>query len=403
MPHFRRVLDEYDIMCITRDEPTPFDHNIAAAILAASSFSTVKWKTEAVARVRKILERNPDKRLSMHLACREIFLTKSSKSAEESDKILQPYRDLAAAPDLNHQPKINSSYNSQRGRLVNILVGNLIRQGKLTRAREELVAWQPLQPASPSPLELLTLRSRDILLGKILRYQGKFDEALPFLQNTLKDSLHDDFSDGTSWYRTLIAGVADLYCELDRAGDAAQLLKKELDPMVERGIHNINASGRLLQTSLAETYIQRCMFEEAERLLLNLREAFAACGEAEYSAELHVFRICICLARVFHLQARWDEALSSWLSALAALQNAKLGSGPHAGIVRYSIAHALFMMGSDLESKEMVETARTNIASKPRMFRITCFNSLWQDFVVQTMDAEFAARLPGIYSNAPGF
>ena len=135
------------------------------------------------------------------------------------------------------------------------------------------------------------------------------------------------------------------------------------------------------------------MFKEAESLLLDLRDAVTTSGESEYSANVKIFHVWVSLARVFHLQARWGEALSHWLCALTASEGAGLGGGLNAGIVRYSIAHVLLMMGSNLESKKMVELARANIASEPRVFWIPCFNSQWHEFIVRKMNAEFGFEI----------
>jgi hypothetical protein len=110
----------------------------------------------------------------------------------------------------------------------------------------------------PFSSEKITSRARDITLGKILRLQGLFHEALAQLDGVLKGCLLDEYFEGTGWYRVLLSEVADLRCELGQPLEAEKLLIQELTPMREKGTQDI-ATGRRLRMSLAETYLERNM------------------------------------------------------------------------------------------------------------------------------------------------
>jgi tetratricopeptide (TPR) repeat protein len=168
---------------------------------------------------------------------------------------------------------------------------------------------------------------------------------------------------------------------LDRPTDAEGLLLQELTPMMERGTQDI-ATGLRLRMCLAETYLQRKMYTEAESLLANLRKASSLSGAADYTAKVNIFRNWVSLARTFHGQSRWDEALSSWRQALSALDHIGLWGSFNAGLVRCSISHALMMTGDEKESKRKFQEAMAIMASESRVCWIPLFNSQWHDFVV---------------------
>lgn len=119
----------------------------------------------------------------------------------------------------------------------------------------------------------------------------------------------------------------------------------------ERHRQLCTTTGRRLQISLAETYLQRNMYAEAKLLLTDLQRAFSTSGSPDYTAHVNMFCIWVSLARISHRQSEWVEAISCWRHALGVLDHLKLNGGFNAGIVRPSIAHALMMAGSETEAK----------------------------------------------------
>lgn len=382
LPQLSRVLSEYDAMCIEQGEQAFFRHELAATLLAASRFSDVQWKAEAISRTKKLLEQDNDSYLNAWLAYRESSILRMSGMPQKSESALQGFLHHLAMPS-QEDSELTPRFNAQRGDLIISFSENLVRQGKLPAAKAELIEWRPLGK-DQSTLERITSRARDITLGKVLRFQGHFREALVLLEGILQDSLLDDYFEGTGWYRVLLSEVADLYCELDQSTDAERLLLCELTPMRERGTQDI-ATGRRLQMSLAETYLQRNMYAEAESLLMDLQRAFSSSGGPDYTAQVNIFRIWVSLARASHTQSRWEEALSRWRHALSALDYLKLGGGLNAGLVRCSIAYALMMTGHEGESARMLQVAKSNMVSEPRVYWIPLFNSQWHDFIVHSL------------------
>jgi lipopolysaccharide biosynthesis regulator YciM len=134
-------------------------------------------------------------------------------------------------------------------------------------------------------MERIVLRGRNITLGKILRFQGHFQEALDTLKAVLQESKIDSFYDCTGWRRVLLSNIGDLYCELRRPADAQFLLEPELKQMIDSGSQNIS-SGRRLQLTLAESFIRSGMYEKAEEVLSNLGKLWAAAKKSERGVEM---------------------------------------------------------------------------------------------------------------------
>ncbi|KUL81633.1 hypothetical protein ZTR_09651 [Talaromyces verruculosus] len=382
LPHLSRVLSEYDAMCIDHGDPSSFRHELASTLLAASRFSSAQWKVEAISRTKKLLEDDHDPFLNALLAYRESSIMRMSGMTEQSETSLQEFLRDATLPD-REDSELTPRFNAQRGDLIISFSENLIRKGRLPDAKAELMEWRPLG-IPHSTLENITLRARDITLGKVLRYQGLFKEALVLLERVLQESLLDDYFEGTGWYRVLLSGVADLFCELGQPVDAEKLLLPELAAMREKGTQDI-ATGRRLQMSLAETYLQRNMYDEAESILEDLRRAFSSSSGPDYTAQINNFHIWVSLARASHRQSHWEEALSCWTCALSTLEKIKMDRGFNAGLVRCSIAHVLLMTGHEVQGNEILQEAKMNMASESRVFWICSFNSHWHDFIVESL------------------
>lgn len=377
LPHLSRVLAEYDAICIEDGEQGWFQRELASTLIAASRFSNANWKAEAISRARKLLEDKNDLYLHAWLAYRESSILRMSGKHEESETALQLFlRRVSSDKDEKLTPRLNS----HRGDLIISYSENLIRQGKFPEAKAELTEWTPLR-AEHSTLERITLRARDITLGKVLRFQGLFREALDLLESVMRDSLLDDFFEGSGWYRALVSGIAELYCEVNQPSDAERLLLRELEPMRERKTQDIS-TGRRLQLSLAEVYLLQHRYTEAESLLHALQRAFSCSGAPDYTTQVNSFRVWISLARISHLQLHWEEALPRWKNALVVLEQIGLGGGFNAGIVRCSMAHILMMTGREVEGTEILQVAKGNIASESRVFWIAMFNSQWCDFIL---------------------
>ncbi|KAL5342888.1 hypothetical protein BJX70DRAFT_409220 [Aspergillus crustosus] len=381
LPHLSRVFSELDAMSPEHDSHIPFRHELASTLLAASRFSFARWKVEAIDRTKTLLEGDDDLYLNAHTTRRMSEVLRGSGKVKESQDALYQFPHGFMAPAVGSS-RSSRRYNAELGELIISVAENLIRQGKLDDAKGMLTDWEPHDASKPSSVENMTTWARDTSLGKILRLQGYFHEALAQLRHVLEGCATDDYFEGTGRYRMLVSEVADLHCELDQSLDAEKLLLNELIPNRERGTPN-TTTGRRLRMSLAETYLQRGMYAQAEDLLFELQRALMASCELDYNARIVDFRIWNLLARNAHQQSKWEQAISRWRKALSALKGLDMDQGFDAGIVRCSIAHALYVTGHKKQGIKKRDEARENMASEHRSYWIPIFGSQWHDYIVK--------------------
>ena len=302
-----------------------------------------------------------------------------------SNKTLEEFFYSTILPSYDHLLEGDAKWNAQRGELVLSFAENLIESGALAAARHELLQWKPISPGSPSSMERIVLRGRNITLGKILKFQGHFQEAFDTLKAVLQESEIDSFYEGTGWRRVLHANVGDLYCELRRPADVQSLLEPELKQMIDSGSQNIG-SGRRLQLTLAESFIRGPMYEKAEEVLSNLGKLYGTIHDPDALAKRGTFRVWASLARIAHVRCYWDEAILNWNKASSALQSLSQQDDSHSGLVRYATAHALSKLGKMRESSDVFRKAKGLLNSNERRYWVVGFDSYWRDYVIECVD-----------------
>lgn len=395
LSHVHRVLKEYDELARESPLPASITHELASMLLAASRFSTTSWKREAVNRAKILLEGDTDWYMHAQTAYRESSLSRMLGKLSDSNQTLESFVHTTVFPGHDSGLEADARWNAQRGDLVISFAENLIQNGDLTAAKQELCEWNPIDPASPSTIERLVSRSKSITMGKVLRYEGRFQDALLYLQDILQESECDDFYEGTGWHRVLMSNVADLFCELDRPAEAKALLIPELQQMTDRGWQNFS-SGRRLQLSLIESFIKCGMYDQAEVYLSNLKDVYGAIENPDVLSIRGQFRVWSSWARIFHLRSCWNEALDNWLRALEILNILGRDKDLNSGVVYYSISYAQFKLGRYQECSESMLKAQVNLESKERKFWIVGFNSYWCDFIIRCVSAT-GDRLEGLH------
>ncbi|WEW61989.1 hypothetical protein PRK78_007489 [Emydomyces testavorans] len=379
IPHLVRVLGEYDNTVESQSSLPNFRREIASAVLAASMFSDSRWKTETVARVRDLLKDDDDLYLNACIAHREsVVFRMSGKLPDSTSALVRFVHTYVLTNSLNKESETNPRYNAQRGKLTISYSLNLIRGGELKDAERELQAWKPLNPDAPLTLEKLVCLNQNSAAAKILRYQGKFKEALTLQERILKERSPYKYSQNAHEYIISLSFVADMYTELGRAQEVESLIQETLNNLVKNSEQN-SIAGRHLQISLAESYLERSMFSEARTILLQVKAFLDDNALYDQFGDSVTFQVLVGLGRVCHRQKRWSEAVSYWNLAEEAARKRQYS----AGLVKYSMAHALRMSGDAKENKKLAEEAREMVKSRRGMFWITRFQSAWYDYIVR--------------------
>ena len=77
----------------------------------------------------------------------------------------------------------------------------------------------------------------------------------------------------------------------------------------------------------------------------------------DQATRINAFRVEIGLAKLAHRQGRLNEAISYWTKTLADAERLDMSNGTAARIVRYSIAHALHLIG---DKRPVTKDTRAN-------------------------------------------
>lgn len=110
---------------------------------------------------------------------------------------------------------------------------NLLQQEELKEAADELEEWKPINLEHPSTMEQIVLYHSNLILGKVLRYQGHFHTALECLKRSLYLAEGKDLFDEVR--HDLLCNLGDVYIELNDPISAKQLLQAELNRLGNRG------------------------------------------------------------------------------------------------------------------------------------------------------------------------
>lgn len=360
-------------------------HAVIELLITASVFSDTPWKRETINRAKKLLEGEDDQCLLALVAQRESALLRMYGDPKGSNQALERFLQSAILTE-NGRYGLSPMWNARRGGLLLSYARNLTFDGETSKAAAELQSWNPLDPDKPSTMERMNIFRRDTALARILREQGVFDEALHCLQKILKQNQDDEhLYENEGWRRGILVSIADLHCELGQSMEADAALRPELEYLTGREELNIS-NGRLLQLSLAESYILREMWARAEELLQNLEAIFTVKVDPDLISQTALFRVWFAFARISHTQGRWREAYRYWHKALMVGQGCKWKDYP-LNIVWLSLAHVCRELNNLDESYGLEQKGRESLARCEMKYWIVGIGTYWLKYVNERMAA----------------
>jgi len=186
---------------------------------------------------------------------------------------------------------------------------NRIQVDDLFTAEELLKGWIPLSQI-PSAMEEVVLFRRNMILGRILRYQGKFDESLAHLEESRNIAARRKDLNFDEDLHDLTCDLADTLRELNNPVLAEHHLRTEIARRDQNSAHSSNRSA--LELSLAESLFAQERFRDAEKL----------CSDIHSRPRLLKFeklRLYITLAKLRQVDSDDDRALVYWNEALMAV------------------------------------------------------------------------------------
>jgi tetratricopeptide (TPR) repeat protein len=200
-------------------------------------------------------------------------------------------------------------------------------------ARKALEQWHTLN--DPCPMEQVVQFRISMLLGRFLRYQGEFAESLAHLkrsQNLAEERGSLSFDEDL---RDLTCDLADTLRELDDPISAEHHLRAEI---TRQDQSSVCSSQTPLQLCLAEALLAQGHFEEAEQLGLKIQSRHGL-------LRFEKLRTHIVLAKIYHVKANNEEALSHWSAAMKEIAKFRLTNGRTTRIIVLSIGDILRRLG----------------------------------------------------------
>lgn len=383
IPQVDRSLKEYDSGIEEGIGCEDTRQHIAETLVSASRFSITSWKLRCIERAEGLLDSASHDYLRAAITYRNSSLVRMTGHKKMSNELLKQF---IHSDDSSKLSSLDPRYNAHRLDLIISYAQNLVQESNLATAREELSNWLPLNTTSPSSMERLALKNRNTTLGKILRYEGKFAEALTYLEGILEHSGYEDEEIGetTGWRHLLLSNIADVYTELGRPVNAITILEPEITQMRSKNWAESGSSKRL-QLSLIEAFIRHDELENALKWLLPLKLHLEKVKEPDVLTKRGLLRVWTTLARIAHFRQDWNEALPNWKKALGVIESLGERGNFSGGQVKCAIAYTLYALGHVAEGLVFFKEARLNLARQRRFYYLVGFDSYWHDSVMQLL------------------
>ncbi|KAK6206923.1 hypothetical protein QIS74_13411 [Colletotrichum tabaci] len=309
--------------------------DVVLTLIEASRLPGIEWKRHAVEQAKTAMCGRQDDYVQACIAQREALLQRLAGDGMP-----------LTLPPFSHQERrdgpVNKRMNAAIGLTVHQRALDCFQNEELSSALDVLDEWQPTRHSSPA--EDVVLFRMNVLRGKILRFQGKFQEALGCLDKSRcaveqQRDVHFDEDAGD-----LVVETADTMRELDEPIRAEQLLRTQL----ERLLHT-PATRALLNLALTESLFAQQRFAEADQL----------CRDAESCrlSKMARLRLCITAAKLRHASSDWEGAFSWWTQALVAINKFPPTSGHTTRLIYLSLCDVLKHQGEE----ELEQASRAQV------------------------------------------
>lgn len=368
--------------------PTVSQNDLVLTLLAASELPG-RWKEHAISRARSLSQNMQDCYLGACVAHRESTRYRILGSLDRSTLALSSFRNDASLLYDCRVGRVVERVHAQLGHLTVSSAINFLQREKMKEAKDELDRWKPINSASPSTMERVVLYHINLTLGKVLRYQGHFPDALACLNGAFSRIRQDHLFNEVR--HDLLCNLADVYTELNDPTSAKQLLQAELN-LLDNRRRAESLESRLLKLSQAEASMRQAQYDEANVLYSEIQACHKSASDLTRVGKL---RLCIGLARISHMKARWADAHGYWTEALTLVnKHYPLHNGHTSAVILYSMHHVLLKRGElefgqrSLEGMEKMESAAEPGGCQ---FWIAGLRSYWFGYVRSALGNGFSS------------
>jgi len=368
--------------------PTIAQNDLVLTLLAASELPG-RWKEQAITRARSLSQNMRDCYLGACVAHRDSTRYRILGRLDQSRLALSSFHNDASLPYDYQTGRVIPRVHAQLGHLTVSSAINFLQREKMKEAIDELDRWKPINPASPSTMERVVLYHINLTVGKVLRYQGHFPDALACLNGAFSQIRQDDLFNEVR--HDLSCNLADVYIEMDDPISAKQLLQVELNLLNNRR-RGDSIESRLLKLSLAEASMRQAQYYEAEVLYSEIQACHKCASDLTRVGKL---RLCIGLARISHMRAQWADAHRYWTEALALVnKHYPLHNGHTSAVILYSMHHVLLERGEfEWSQRSLEDMKKMESAAEPGgcQFWIAGLRSYWFDYVRTALGNAFSS------------
>jgi len=271
--------------------------------------------------------------------------------------------------------------NGRRGELLLSYASNLLHDGQTSRAAQEFEAWQPLHLEQPSRMELDIERQRHVMLARTRRNEGHFQEALVSYEALFKDAYKENDSVSSPWQVQTISHLSDMYCEVGRPMATLNILQPELEKMYARNWET-TPRGQNLRMCEAEALIRLGYFDMAQQRLHRLQTTFEEIPGPDMLTRTRCFRAFAGLARIAHMQQRWDVAYTRWHQTLTFLETSGWRERRfNAAITLFSLAQVMCRLDQLDDARDTRKQAEACLETDGRQYWLVGLGSYWYTFV----------------------
>ena len=248
---------------------------------------------DAVALVAKMRKADLPDYLLLAAAHRQSVLLRAKGDHDQSDDLILDVLNRIVVRDIRS--------HCLHGRLLLSRAENAILRKDFNKAISYLQQWE-CKNVPAIGYELQVIRLKNTVLGRTLRYQGEFARAMECLDTILMTIP----TEGSRYH--VMHHLADVYCELNLATKAEELLREDIEKLKSCGKHRSKAFRRLL-LPFADAYIGQHKYEEATAVLVQLSDIFNTISGHNVSDQLDHVRSILALLRIAYDGSRWSEAL----------------------------------------------------------------------------------------------
>lgn len=375
-----KILSVFDKIKSEIENKSTVRSAVLTMLLSASKFGNRYDKQDMIQRAKTLLRDGDDAYLATWTAARESALMRIFGDNERSYGVLQEHIHKLSQFTQSSNVPLSPRTNALRGELVLSYAANLLTDAKGSRAAEELEAWQPLSSKKPSNMELDVAHRKHLMLGRVLRDEGRFNDAIAHYQELSQYTKDDNDPGKYSWQALLSIHLADLYCEIGSCSQALQVLHPELKLFSSRSWEQ-TPRGTDLALCRVEVFIRQGQFETAQEELSRLEALFVEVDKPDMLTKTKHFRVLVGLARISHLMEQWGEAETHWHRALKFLENNQWTNSFNEAMTLLSLAQALFRLGRKSQAEATYKKAQASLEHEGPKFWIVGLGTYWYSFV----------------------